>query len=166
MVALALQVVLPLLVVYAAASDLLTMTIPNRISLLLVGGFVAAASLTGLGASAWLAHAMCGASVLAVGFALFLFGGIGGGDVKLAAATALWIGSEKLLEYLLVAALCGGAPTLAVLALRSVPLPAFALGWGWLARLHERSSGVPYGIALAGAALMVYPTTALWRAAL
>jgi prepilin peptidase CpaA len=49
--------------------------------------------------------------------------------------------------------------------MRSLPLPAFALGWTWLTRLHDRANGVPYGVALAGAALMIYPTTALWQAA-
>jgi prepilin peptidase CpaA len=38
-------------------------------------------------------------------------------------------------------------------------LPAFAVGQTWLERLHNPRSGVPYGIALAGAAMMVYPET-------
>lgn len=165
MLAPAFQIVFPLLVIYAAVSDLLTMTIPNRVSLLLVGGFLACAVLVGLSPQTFLLHAACGLAVLAAGIVIFGFGWVGGGDVKLAAATALWIGSEQLMEYLLLTALGGGALTLAILSLRSVPLPAFALGWAWLARLHDRNGGIPYGIALAGAALMVYPTTTFWRAA-
>jgi len=165
MVALAFQILFPLLVIYAAITDLFTMTIPNRISLLLVGGFAGSAVLVGLAPYDLLLHAACGLSVLAVGFIMFAFGWIGGGDAKLAAATALWIGSEQLAEYILTAALCGGVLTLAILSLRSVPLPAVALGWDWLTRLHDRRSGVPYGVALAGAALLVYPTTAFWKAA-
>ena len=67
---------------------------------------------------------------------------------------------------LLMAALAGGALTLALLALRQLPLPAFALRWPWLARLHDHRTGVPYGIALAGAALAVYPQSELWTATL
>jgi prepilin peptidase CpaA len=111
-----------------------------------------------------LLHLGAGAAMLAASFALFAFGWIGGGDAKLAAATALWLGFGSLVEYLFVASLAGGALTLAVLVLRKLPLPAFAVRWDWLARLHEPKTGVPYGIALAAAALFVYPQTAIWSA--
>jgi len=64
------------------------------------------------------------------------------------------------------ASLLGGLLTLVVLGLRKVPLPAFALGWGWAQRLHAANRGIPYGVALAGAALLIYPQTDIWRAAL
>ena len=35
----------------------------------------------------------------------------------------------------------------------------------WLARLHKKDNGVPYGIALAAAGLLLYPETAIWLAA-
>jgi prepilin peptidase CpaA len=164
--ALIFQTVFPLLMIIAAVSDLFTMTIPNRVSLLLVGGFFLCAILVGFSGQQILMHMASGAAVLAITFAMFSFGWIGGGDAKLAAATALWLGFGSLLDYLLLAAIGGGLLTLAILFLRSVPLPAFALGWDWLNRLHDRNSGVPYGIALAAAALMVYPSTTLWQAAL
>ncbi|NNM74942.1 A24 family peptidase [Enterovirga aerilata] len=162
----AILVVFPILMAYAAASDLLTMTIPNRLSLALVAGFVALACIGGLTAQAILLHVLAGAFVLAVTFAMFALGWIGGGDAKLAAATALWLGFESLLEYLFIAALCGGGLTLAILVLRHFPLPRFALGWTWLSRMHDRRSGVPYGIALAAAALAVYPQSQIWAVAL
>jgi prepilin peptidase CpaA len=160
----ALLLIFPALMAYAAASDLLTMTIPNRLSLALVAGFAAFAILAGLSMQAVLLHLGAGAAVLAASFALFAFGWIGGGDAKLAAATALWLGFGSLVEYLFVASLAGGALTLAVLVLRKLPLPAFVVRWDWLARLHEPKTGVPYGIALAAAALFVYPQTANWSA--
>ena len=160
----ALLLIFPALMAYAAASDLLTMTIPNRLSLALVAGFAAFAILAGLSMQAVLLHLGAGAAMLAASFALFAFGWIGGGDAKLAAATALWLGFGSLVEYLFVASLAGGALTLAVLVLRKLPLPAFAVRWDWLARLHEPKTGVPYGIALAAAALFVYPQTANWSA--
>ncbi len=158
--------VFPALMAYAAASDLLTMTIPNRLSVGLVAGFLALAVVAGLGAQAILLHVLAGALVLSVTFAMFAFGWIGGGDAKLAAATALWLGFGALPDYLFVASLGGGVLTLAILALRLFPLPGFALGWVWLSRMHDRRAGVPYGIALAAAALVVYPRSEIWAAAL
>jgi len=155
----ALLLVFPALMAYAAASDLLTMTIPNRLSLALVAAFAVFAVAGGLSAHAALLHVGAGAAVLALTFALFGFGWIGGGDAKLAASTALWLGFDHLLEYLLCASLFGGALTLLVLQFRSLPLPGRLVSQRWLERLHQKNGGVPYGIALAAAALVVYPQT-------
>jgi prepilin peptidase CpaA len=162
----ALLLVFPALMAYAAASDLLTMTIPNRVSLALVAAFAVLAAVGGLGWQAALMHLAAGAVVLAVSFALFALGWIGGGDAKLAAAAALWLGFGTLIEYFFVASIAGGALTLALLAMRKLPLPAAALGWEWLSRLHHPKTGVPYGIALAAAALMVYPHAPIFAAML
>jgi prepilin peptidase CpaA len=153
------------LTIYAGLSDIFTMTIPNRISLLLVGGFVLAALLVGLSFQQILFSLAGGLTVLALGFACFAFRWIGGGDAKLAAAAALWLGFDHVLEYLLLAMLGGGALAVAMLAMRSFPLPAFTLEWTWLNRLHDRTNGIPYGVALAAAALLIYPSTPLWLAA-
>jgi prepilin peptidase CpaA len=159
-----LLIAFPALMAYAAASDLLTMTIPNKLSLALIAGFALFAAVSGMPWQSALLHLCAGAAVLAVSFALFAFGWIGGGDAKLAAATALWLGFGTLVEYLFIASLAGGALTLAILILRKLPLPVFAMRWDWLSRLHEPKTGVPFGIALAGAALVVYPQTAIWSA--
>jgi prepilin peptidase CpaA len=94
-----------------------------------------------------------------VAFCFFACGWIGGGDAKLAAATALWMGFPFLVEYLVYAGLLGGLLTLAMLQYRSLPLPATIARQDWALRLHSRDGGVPYGIALAASALMVYPHT-------
>jgi prepilin peptidase CpaA len=149
----------PALMAFAAASDLFTMTISNRISLALVAGFVVLTAFSGMGAQDLLSHLAAGATVLVIAFACFAFGWIGGGDAKVGAAAALWFGFAHLLDYLLYASLFGGALTLALLQFRRWPLPYVLAGQPWLARLHERESGVPYGIALALGALMIYPET-------
>jgi prepilin peptidase CpaA len=149
----------PALMAFAASSDLLTMTISNRVSLLLVGGFFLMALVTGMSCAALLSHAGAGLLVLAVTFVFFARGWIGGGDAKLAAATALWLGFDHLLAYLIYASLLGGALTLLLLQFRNLPLPSFFLGQEWAERLHSKHAGVPYGIALAAAALLVYPET-------
>ncbi len=166
MLTLFLFTVFPLLVIGAAVSDLFTMTIPNPISFLLVAGFLAAALLTGLTGQEIVLQLGCAMAVLVIGFTFFALGWIGGGDAKLAAAITLWLSLGSLLDYAMLAAVYGGILTIAILSLRTLPLPAFALGWSWLTRLHDRKTGVPYGIALAAAALTVFPTTPLWRAAL
>lgn len=155
-------IVFPALMAYAAASDLLTMTIPNKVSLALVLCFAVFAIGSGLPWPVVAMHVAAGVLVLTVTFAMFAFGWIGGGDAKLAAATALWLGFNTLAEYLLISTLAGGLLTLAILYLRVWPLPLFALRWDWLSRLHDKRSGVPYGIALAGAALVVYPHSPIW----
>jgi prepilin peptidase CpaA len=151
--------VFPALMAFAAWSDLFTMTISNRVSLALVAGFAAMALLTGMSGSLALSHVGAGAAVLAVTFCFFAAGWIGGGDAKLAAATALWLGFDQLLNYLLYASLFGGALTLIIIRLRLWPLPAALAGQEWAQRLHRADAGVPYGIALAAAALVVYPET-------
>ncbi len=61
-----------------------------------------------------------------------------------------------------MAALAGGVLTVVVLIARAFPLPRFALAWGWLFRLHDPKSGVPYGVALALAAMIVFPHSHVW----
>ena len=151
--------IFPLAMAFAAATDLFSMTVPNWISLLLVAGFAVLAPLVGLGWSEAGLHVALGLGALIVTFAMFSFGWIGGGDAKLFAATCLWLGPEQMLLYAVYAALLGGALTLLLMFLRSMPLPAMLYSQGWLTRLHSEKEGVPYGIALAAAGLLVYPNT-------
>jgi len=156
---------LPSLMAFAAASDLLTMTIPNRVSLLLVGGFFVFAALLGMPLAAVGMHVAAALLVLAVTFGMFAAGWMGGGDAKLAAATALWCGFETLPDYLVAMSLLGGALTLVIIMARAHSLPGFVLAWPWAFNLHHPKTGIPYGIALSAAGLIVYPTSPLWRLA-
>ena len=149
----------PALMAFAAASDLLTMTISNRVSLALAAGFLALALGSGMGLFDILSHVGAGAAILAVAFACFAMGWVGGGDAKVAAAAALWFGFAHLLNYLIYASLFGGALTLLLLQFRQWPLPYPFVGQAWLIKLHAKDSGIPYGIALAVGALMIYPET-------
>jgi len=155
----------PAMMAFAASSDLLTMTIANRVSLILMAGFLLLAVLIGMSAADMLAHAGAAAAVLVVAFVCFTRGWIGGGDAKLAAATVLWFGLGHLADYLVYASLLGGALTLMLIQFRTLPMPQLLVGQAWAERLHRPDSGVPYGIALAVAALLVYPQTE-WMTAL
>jgi prepilin peptidase CpaA len=157
--------IVPALLAASAGWDLASFTIPNFLPVMLIAAFAIFAAVSGIAPAAIGGHALAGASGLAIGFALFAFGLIGGGDAKLFAATALWIGFANLLEYVLFTSLIGGGLALALLSLRSLPIPASFAGRSWVLRLHDSKSGIPYGVALAGAALAVLPHTELFRLA-
>ncbi|HXW26044.1 MAG TPA: prepilin peptidase [Xanthobacteraceae bacterium] len=151
----------PALMAFAASSDLFSMTISNKVSLALAGGFLVLGLVIGMGPRDMGMHAAAGAAVLVVAFVFFTRGWIGGGDAKLAAAASLWFGFDYLLQFLVDAALLGGVLTLLMINFRLLPLPGVLARCAWIARLHEKGAGVPYGIALAAAALLVYPDT-IW----
>src|SRR5471032_607388 len=150
----------PALMAFAASSDLLTMTISNRLSLALTGGFFLLALVTGMSLPAVGMHLAASALVLVISFGFFSQGWIGGGDAKMVAATALWFGFDNLLDYLVYASLFGGVLTIVLIQFRKLPLPGRLAQLPWILRLHETGGGIPYGIALAAAALTVYPKTA------
>jgi len=166
-VGLVLFALFPLAMAFAAASDLFTMTISNKLSLGLIVLFVLLFPLTGIHFADLGMHLLAGGVVLAVTFVCFALGWIGGGDAKFASVIALWLGWTHVLDFLVTAAIFGGGLTLLVLVFRRwMILPAFALGQTWLERLHDSRSGVPYGIALAAAAMVVYPDTIWMKIAL
>jgi prepilin peptidase CpaA len=152
-------VLFPGVMAFAACSDLLTMTISNRVSIVLLAGFLLLAMMSGMELRELASHLGAGCSVLIVAFALFTRGWVGGGDAKLAVATAIWLGFDHLLVYLVYASLFGGALTLLLLQFRLLPLPPALVHQQWIERLHRHNGDVPYGIALAAAAVAVYPQT-------
>jgi prepilin peptidase CpaA len=154
----------PAAMIFAAASDLVTMTISNRLSIALFLAFFAVAALIGMPLPDMGRHLAASAIVLVFAFGFFARGWVGGGDAKLAAATALWLGFSHLMDYLLVASIIGGALTLLILQARKWPLPQFMARQPWIARLHAVETGIPYGIALAAAGLIVYPDTIFMQA--
>ena len=155
-------VVFPFCMLFAAISDMLSMTIANRVSVLLVVVFALVAPLTGMEWAAYGWHFAAGALVLAVTFGLFAMGGMGGGDAKLLAATAVWMGLNiHLVEYLVVSTLIGGLLTLAILIYRKSPLAAFTGRNPFLRHFADDTTGVPYGIALGLGGLLTYPDTPL-----
>jgi prepilin peptidase CpaA len=162
MLSLLLALVFPALMAYAAFSDLFTMRITNWLVIAVGAAYFALALIVQLDWAAVGWASVTAAAALAVAFAFFAFGWIGGGDAKLIAATVLWTGLGLLLQYLIYAALLGGALTLIILALRRYPLPPRLASLSWLDRLHDPKTGVPYGIALAIAAILVYPQTAIF----
>jgi prepilin peptidase CpaA len=148
--------VFPLAMIFGAVWDLATMTIPNVLTVALAVMFFVFVPFAGLGWEEIALHVGAGVAVLLVSMTLFAFGFIGGGDAKFAAAIALWLGLYLLPVYLVVASLLGGGLTLLLLWFRSMPLPLFMMRREWIARLHDRQAGIPYGVALGAAGLLMF----------
>lgn len=155
-------VVFPFCMLFAALSDMLSMTIANRLSAILVATFVVVAPFTGMDWPVFGSHLLAGALVLTITFGLFALGGMGGGDAKLIAASSVWMGlGYNLLAYLLVASFLGGILTFLILLFRGSPLALYSSRNVFLKNFGADAKGVPYGIALGVAGLMVYPESPL-----
>lgn len=150
------------LMLTAAGRDALSFTIPNSIPLALVALFPLAALAQGLPWPMAGLHAAVGAIALVAGMILFALRWAGGGDAKLAAAAALWLGWPATLTFLAAAAIAGGALAVLLVTLRSAALrPLVLMGPSWVTRLAEPGEGVPYGVALAIGALVAFPASPL-----
>ena len=158
-----LLLVFPALAVIGGLKDLTSYTIPNWISLALIAAFFPAALISGapLGDVGLCLAAGLGALVLGMG--MFAAGWIGGGDGKLLAVCALWLGWPAIMPFLLYTGLAGGALTLGILMLRSGWFtPIIAGGPVWLRNLSKDGGDLPYGVAIAVGALAAFPEGALF----
>jgi len=145
--------------VYAGVVDLTTMRIRNGLVLALLAAYVALVPFAGFTVEEISWSVAIAVGLLIVGFVFFARGWMGGGDAKLLAVTALWFGVDHTPAFLVYTALFGGALTFAILQLRLVGLPAFLGDRPWIARLQSDQTGVPYGVAITLAALVVFPQT-------
>tara|TARA_R110002073_G_scaffold139182_2_gene289163 strand:- start:87 stop:566 length:480 start_codon:yes stop_codon:yes gene_type:complete len=147
-----------LLLLVAAGSDLMWRTIPNALPLGIAASFAIGAIADPV-AIAPLASLAVGAAVFAVGVPLFGLNVLGGGDVKLLAATALWAGVSDVVALLFVTAIAGGLLGVAV-----------GVWWAWRRWWQQWATAsvrdglaaevvtVPYGVAIAIAGIAV-----LWQ---
>jgi prepilin peptidase CpaA len=162
MIEAAILIFFPFAMGFAMVSDLLSMTIANRVSLILAGAFAVLAPLTGMGWDVYAWHFAAGFAVLAATFGLFAIRAMGGGDAKLMAASALWFGwNFDVVNYIATASVLGGMLTLAILAYRHSPFTVFAGRFEFMQRLAQPDVGIPYGIALGAAGLLTFPQSAL-----
>lgn len=157
--------VFPALVIVGGLHDLITMKIPNWISLALIGAFFPVALLIGATPTDIALHAGVGVAALLVGMAMFALRWIGGGDAKLLAATCLWMGVSGVAPFLIWTGLAGGAFCLLLMAGRQYfPLVAPSVSQGWVNTLMEPDGDIPYGVAIAVGALMALPESGLMLA--
>lgn len=139
--------------IWAAVSDVRRYLIPNAASLLLAGLFVAYA-LSIRTVAPLPGHALAGAAAFAAGAGFFRLGVMGGGDVKLFAATALWAGPSHIADLLLMTTLAGGLLGVAVLIARRLSGRAAPSPSG-VASVPALRARLPYGVAIAAGGLWV-----------
>lgn len=158
------QGLMPALVIVGGLHDLLTMKIPNWVSLVLVVLFFPVALLAGLGPTAFAIHVGVGLAALFVGAGLFALRWIGGGDAKLMAASCLWLGLTGSAAFLLYTALIGGLFCLLLMTARQNLQALTPFAPGWAARLMEPKGDIPYGVAIAIGAILAFPGADLMQA--
>ncbi len=150
----------PLTLLRAGIGDLTTMRISNRLVLTMLLGYVVLAPLSGLSLPQMALSLAAAVAVFCLALGAFACGWMGGGDVKLMAATALWLGLPHLSAFLFWTSLLGGLLTLALLVYRYLPLAdSLPARVSWASHLHLRTTRVPYGVAIASAALLVFAST-------
>ena len=158
----ALVLIFPVLVIAAALRDATSYTIPNWLSVALVGAFPVVALALGLPLATIGLNLGIGAGALVLAMGMFALGWIGGGDAKLFAAAALWIGWPAGVTYLAVTGMAGGALAVGLLGLRSAYVRPFVpQSPAWFARLAQPGENVPYGVAIAVGALAAFPACVL-----
>ena len=136
------------LLVWAAASDMHRYVIPNRICLsllILYPAYALTLSPTQIGVAAAIAG-----SVFLIGAVLFSYGIMGGGDVKLLAATSLWAGGTFFPAFVILTALAGG-----LLALWWGPILRYFFPAIAMAKSANGRPAVPYAVAIAAGGLFV-----------
>lgn len=151
---------MPALMIVGGLHDLTTMKIPNWVSLALVAAFLPAALLTGLTGVDIGLHFAVAVAALFIGMAMFALNWIGGGDAKLLAAGCLWMGPPSMLMFVLYSAVVGGLFCLVLISARAIA-PSYPGVPAWATRLLEPKGDIPYGVALAGGALLVFPNSPL-----
>jgi len=155
--------VFPAALLMAAANDIYEFKIPNWISIVMVCAYPAAALAVGASPQIILEGLLIGVSVLAVGLALYAGKIIGGGDAKLFAATAPWIGISALGVFLFYTAIAGLVLFFVLRMFRKLPiLPVYAHA-PWLIQLHQRKKDLPYAVAIAAGGLLSFSQTPLFQ---
>ena len=159
MIAYLLLSVFPAALLIAAANDIYEFKIPNWISIVLVAAFPAAGLAVGASPDLLVEGVLIGAASLTIGFGLFAGKIIGGGDAKLFAATAPWLGLGGIGIFLFNTAISGLILAMVMGMFRKLPvLPVYAHA-PWLIRLHERKKDLPYAVAIASGALLSFSQT-------
>ncbi len=151
--------VFPAALLIAAANDIYEFKIPNWISITLVAVYPLAGLAVGASPQVMIEGAILGAAALTIGFFLFATRIVGGGDAKLLAATAPWIGLGGLGAFLFQTAIAGLVLAMAMSMFRKLPLLPIYAHAPWLIQLHERKKDLPYAVAIAAGGLLSFSQT-------
>lgn len=152
--------ILPLVMIAAGISDLISYRIPNILSLILVIMFFPFAIVAGIPLYEIGIHVGLACIVLTVGFLLFNAGLLGAGDAKLLAASSLWIAGWDLFTYLIIISIAGGVLALGILIWRRMPMPEAILNFRWIRQIYTpvtKGRDVPYAVAMMVGFLWIMP---------
>jgi prepilin peptidase CpaA len=141
-----------ILLLWAAMSDAASYRIPNWICAALAALFIGSVVGSGEPVTGFWLHFLLGAGVLAMGYLLYRFTGMGAGDAKLGATALLWAGLEGLYDWALFLALSMAVLVLALVIARRVALGI--AGGASSVRILKRGAPVPLGVALAAATIL------------
>lgn len=148
--------VLPLMI--AAVTDFHSLRIPNWLTGTMAMAFPVVALMAGHDVD-WWSHLAAGVGVFAAAAVLFMFRVMGGGDVKLLAATALWTGVGQLAPFLMLVAIAGGVFALAIVGLRHPLVHATLLSvLRRLPSFAQERMPIPYGVPIAVAGILMAPS--------
>ena len=151
--------VFPLLVVIAGTFDFFTYRIPNWINIVIAVSIIPFAILSGMPLEVFVWHVVAGLLAFVVGYLLFAFGVFGGGDAKMIAAAALWVGWDNLIPFGVITAFAGGALAFCMMIWSLIRNEPVVGNVSLLGRIFKKQLKLPYGIAIAAGALMVFPST-------
>ena len=163
MIAYLILAVFPAALLVAAANDIYEFKIPNWVSIILICAYPVAGMAVGASPRVIAEGLLIGAGALTIGFALYAGRIVGGGDAKLLAAIAPWMGAKAIGVFLFYTAMLGLVVTIVVAVFRKFPsLPVYTHA-PWLAELHERKKDIPYGVALGAGGLLSFSQTAFFQ---
>lgn len=157
--------IFPAALLVAAANDLYEFKIPNWISILLIVTYPAAGLVLGASAQLMIEGLVIGGGALAIGFGLYAGRILGGGDAKLVAAAAPWLGAGALGSFILNTAIAGLGLAIVMIMFRKMPLLPIYAHAPWLIELHERKKDLPYGVAIASGGLLSFSQTPFFQLA-
>lgn len=143
----------------SSVSDVRSLRIPNWHALVILGCFIPAwLAAPGAFEAPWQHLAAMGA-MLVLGYLMFSFGLMGGGDAKLAAAVGLWVGLGGLAPFIFSMAIMGGIIALVSIAVSKKKFFKNPLPGSWIEQVQAGRNAVPYGVAIsAGAWAALYHT--------
>lgn len=146
----------------AAIKDASTMTIPNWVSLVLLVAFAVCMPFVWQGLPNFGQHIGSGLGMFALGFAMFAFGWLGGGDAKLMAATSFWWTFSDLVLYVVYTTFAGGVLALFIMVGRRY-IPVRVMTAPWMHTMFRDQKKMPYGLALAFGALATLPQSDIFK---
>lgn len=146
-----------LLMILAGVGDCLNRRIPNSLVLIIALSFFPFAVSYGLAGREIGLHVLAGILMLAIAYACFAAGFLGGGDAKLLSAVSLWFGVSGSANFVIMAAVAGGALALAIAAWSWLSFEADLRDVAGHARLAAIRPSLPYGFAISAGAILAAP---------